>query len=594
MALTLLSGFTVLYGLVCGAALLGIWFWTEGTRRLVVITVAAVVSVVARESLMPFLQGERQAIGIVAGIVLGALDIREIEFWRRLRAAQWVVRWPSWRVFRPNLCVRLICVLPAVLVLSFVVSLQFTHWRQARLIADIERFGGSVRVGRSHRPLGKLFNLTRSAEIFGAQVGTSAHGRMAAFVSELSTSPSSIADRPPNATSDYVDGIIRRLGRSKELDTLMIADPEVTDSAFSTFTGMDALDQVRICCPLVTDRGLTFLAKCPRLRELDLTGTPVTGQLFAQSGAVAPLQTLNVSGTQFTDQATSQLPQFGSLYELNLSGTPITDAAVPNLAKCLGLRFLDLSDTDVTDAGLADLAACTSLKGLLLKNCNVSVPGLAQLGTGCRLGSLDLSGCDLSDDDLTGLLSLSGLRALSLQHAHLSESALSELTAIKTLQQLDLSNTNVSDAGIEALREFPDFGYSVFVKNVVDRTANLPTPTPQNTMRIENHSGWISLKHTAITDRSLEVLASLRSIDGLDLTGTKITDAGIAQLANLPHLRTLVISETEVGDAGLKLLTQCPSLTLVGIENTPVTDAGIKQLRAARPDIELLPPQPSD
>ena|ERR1051325_11569160 len=62
---------------------------------------------------------------------------------------------------------------------------------------------------------------------------------------------------------------------------------------------------------------------------------------------------------------------------------------------------------------------------------------------------------------------------------------------------------------------------------------------------------------TQITDRSLEILGRMTSLEVIDLFETKgVTDTGLADLAKLPHLR-------EVNLSGL------PNITLAGTKLFP-------------------------
>ncbi|MCA9102977.1 MAG: hypothetical protein KDA63_17585, partial [Planctomycetales bacterium] len=573
--------------------LLGIWFWTEGTRRLVVITVAAVVSVVARESLMPFLQGERQAIDIVAGVMLGALDLREVEFWRRLRAAQWVVRWPSWRVFRPNVYVRLIVVIPAVAFLCMYVSMWISNWRHEQLIAEIKQFGGSVHAESPRDAQSWFVDGFQPLQLQNVQLGPTRWDRRAIFLDRGASAPQVIADRPDDVTSEYVDDLVRRVGESKALSALMVADPDVTNAAFSTYVGMDNLEHVELSCPRLTDDALAFLGDRPKLTWLDLTGTPVTGRIFKDGAGGAVIQRLILKNTRVDDAAVADIAKIRTLTELDLRGTRITVAAMPEIGKCLGLRSLDLSETEISDEGLPNLASLNRLILLRLNHCDVSAREVAKLADSCQLSGLALGGIDLTNDDLSGIARFKSLRYIWLRDALLGEASLSQLLSATSLHILDLSHSNVTDQHIEGLREFTEFGHFLVPATPAGGMGGGTAAAGPNGPS-EWHDGTLFLKDTAITDKSLEILASMTSITQLDLTGTKITDAGLKSLARLPQLNTLVVSNTQIGDKGLQTLDKFPALQYVGIDNTNVTEAGFERLKTGRPDIQRLPPQPPD
>ena len=136
------------------------------------------------------------------------------------------------------------------------------------------------------------------------------------------------------------------------------------------------------------------------------------------------------------------------------------------------------------------------------------------------------------------------------------------------------------------------------------------------------------------TDEDLRVIATLESVEHLDLTriagsitkypgggyrsrsrnigAPRITDAGIAHIAHLPHLRWLIIArskvtdatcaelshsrsletisldETSVTDEGLMALAKIPTLKFVGVREAPISEGGIAKFRAMRPDVQVL------
>ena len=83
---------------------------------------------------------------------------------------------------------------------------------------------------------------------------------------------------------------------------------------------------------------------------------------------------------------------------------------------------------------------------------------------------------------------------------------------------------------------------------------------------------------TKVTDAGLKELATIKSLQNLQLYGTQVTNAGLKELAGLKSLKCLNLSSTQVTDAGLAHLKALPHLMALSLERTGVTAAGLKQL----------------
>ena len=79
------------------------------------------------------------------------------------------------------------------------------------------------------------------------------------------------------------------------------------------------------------------------------------------------------------------------------------------------------------------------------------------------------------------------------------------------------------------------------------------------------HLMSLRLDRTAITDRSVPVLARFKELTSLHLSGTKISAAGLAQLAPLKKLKRLTLFGIPVSDEDWKKLqTFFPSTQIEG------------------------------
>jgi hypothetical protein len=91
-----------------------------------------------------------------------------------------------------------------------------------------------------------------------------------------------------------------------------------------------------------------------------------------------------------------------------------------------------------------------------------------------------------------------------------------------------------------------------------------------------------------MTDAALERIARVETIAGLTLCGSRgVTDEGVAHLAQLPGLVHLDLSGTSVSDRGLEAVRHLVSLESISLARTRITDVGAAHL-AHCPALELV------
>lgn len=193
--------------------------------------------------------------------------------------------------------------------------------------------------------------------------------------------------------------------------------------------------------------------------------------------------------------------------------------------------------------------------------------------------------------DITPLRDLSTLECLSLDGTLVSD--ISPLANLSSLEWLTLGGTSVSDirplASLSSLQHLGLWGTDV-----------------SNIEPLANHSSleWLALGTTQVSD--IGPLANLSSLEWLALWGTEVSDIGpianlstlghlylsetpvrnIEPLANLSALERLDLRDTLVSDVGP--LANLPALKWVNLSGTPVSANAIDELRAYRPDLQIV------
>ncbi len=238
---------------------------------------------------------------------------------------------------------------------------------------------------------------------------------------------------------------------------------------------------------------------------------------------------------------------------LSLAGcSSIRDDDLRLLARVPKLRHLVLGGgwepPLITAEGLTHLQALEELETLDLAGLSSFVfapsPLLARLGIeGVRDGG---KRDGVTDEQLQPLNLLGSLREVDLSLCpRITAKALAHLKGLKNLHTLRLRGTNLGDDAIAEIARFAG--------KITD----------------------LSLACTPITDESLPVLAALRHLTRLDITGcVHLTDAGLMSLAASESLRQVVVN--------------CPRRWGYRHEYEHISRAGLKALARAMPRCEIL------
>lgn len=297
--------------------------------------------------------------------------------------------------------------------------------------------------------------------------------------------------------------------------------------------------------------------------------------------AAGDVVAIDLSNTWITDADMSRLSNLQKLEQLTLSQTRITDVGMESLAALRGVRELDLRFAEfVSEFGVANLKAWNSLESLNLRGTMVRSQVFETIGALVNLRELDLSHTRITDDSFDKLAELRRLEALSIGSNRLDGSALEVLKLLPSLRRLDLRGVQRVDSGI--------WGLALNPRNL-ERIAEL-------TQLRELLLGGATITDVGAdrpgredAERSelphLEVLASLKQIETLDLSRQPITLEEIAFLPKLPELRELNLGQcVQLGDETVKLLVALPSIEVLYLAGTALTDEGLQALTAVALD----------
>lgn len=376
---------------------------------------------------------------------------------------------------------------------------------------------------------------------------------------------------------DFVTSL--RLGGSRE----------ITDDGLLQLARMPQLERLELSeypGGKLTDRGLEVLRHLPNLRKFEMTWQGgITDRGVANLRHCALLEDVDLMGSPTGDGAIEALQ--GKAYLRRFStGRLVTDAGlallhnIPLLRAPEGKEVKLLIDGPFTNAGLASLRGLDGIVELDLfwHVKRITTEGFVHL---VDLPNLKVLGCDgaLSDDTaMAHIAAMPRLTRLRIQESVASEDGFVALARSQTIQGiwgrvcqhfgsrgftafsempalhgLGIGCKNVDDAALARLPQFPSLreltpiGFQDDGFRHIGRCEKLERLTcmycRETGDAATEHIRALAIKYyyaglTQITDRSLEILGTMESLEQVDLYEClKVTDQGVPFLARLPKLR---------------------------------------------------------
>jgi len=376
----------------------------------------------------------------------------------------------------------------------------------------------------------------------------------------------------------------------QELEQLSQSTPQLRELRLSHYSGsgitdrgLEALEHLRelrvfeMCWQGgITDKGIAHLRHCDQLEEVDLLGTHTGDGAIAALAGKTKLRKFK-SGRNVTDEGLSLLHQFPAFK--TWGGGEVE----------YGLMSFGVGPTNLLiDGPFTRVDALSGLDGLFglsffRHTSNVRAGDLQSLAGLANLGFFGCPG-DICDDDAMRYISaFPKLRMLMAQGTVATDEGFKNLSQSKTIEYIwGRECPNLKGAGFAALGEMPALkGLAVSCKFVDDaalsRLSSFPALKELMPMDVSDegfrHVGRchqleslvlmycrdttdVATEHiqalpnlkkyhagyTHITDRSLEMLSRMSSLEEVSFEGCKwITDAGLTALATLPRLRELSV-----------------------------------------------------
>ena len=303
------------------------------------------------------------------------------------------------------------------------------------------------------------------------------------------------------------------------------------------------------CGDGVTDEGLAQLKHVPRFRHWQ-GGEPTYGLMNFDAGPTY----LAIKGP-FTAGGLRALDGLDGLFALNVHWTPpgvvtsrgMTSADLGALSALANLGFLAIDGDLCDDEAMRQIGRLPALRMLLAQEPVAGDEGFTGLARSATLEYLWGRECPrLTGRGFAAMAAMPSLKGLAVSCKFVDDDALAMLPrfpALRSLMPMDVSDEGFRHVGrCERLEDL----WCMYCRDTGDAATE--------------HIAGLRLKRyyagqTQITDRSLERLARMTSLERIELHHCqRVTDAGVRLLAQLPHLRELSVegsrNVTRAGMAG--------------------------------------------
>lgn len=254
------------------------------------------------------------------------------------------------------------------------------------------------------------------------------------------------------------------------------------------------------------------------------------GELLRKAGAEVTLTKDVITGVavkdlaKFTEAEFEALGRLKQLKTLSTSGEQLNDKTLSYLTGLVALEDLSTNAAQFSDDGLWQLTLLSNLKQIKffhtsLRQKNFTGRGFAQFTALKNLRRLTVAGCPFNDEGMAAVGKLTQLENFRTWHTYQTEAGNEHLLQLKNLKSLHLG---------QRLRQY----------------------------------GGASNAHS-LTDKTLDIVAQLKSLDTLTLAEQKFSAEALGKLKDLPNLKRLELTQVDVPAAEIdKVRAALPGIDL--------------------------------
>jgi RNA polymerase sigma factor (sigma-70 family) len=310
------------------------------------------------------------------------------------------------------------------------------------------------------------------------------------------------------------DGAIRALAGKENLREIFLGNA-ITDAGISALSDVPNLHKWRGKSPDMSllsgeARGnFLWISLASRITDKGLRSIGALNGLGGLSLFGGGTGTFDMSRSTVTSDGLASLTGLPHLEWLGCAAALCDDAAMRHVAGMPALRFLMCQDTVAGDAGFSALADSPSIEFVWGRRCH-----------------------NLGPTGFTRLSTMPNLRGLAVSCRNLGPTGLSVLPEFPRLGEF--VPIDVTDQGFEHIGQCVRLEalHCMYCQTITDRAAEFI----RHLRSLRDYRAW----NTSATDRTLQILAEIRSLEHIRISGcTSMSDRGLRALVELPRLRAI-------------------------------------------------------
>jgi Leucine-rich repeat (LRR) protein len=206
----------------------------------------------------------------------------------------------------------------------------------------------------------------------------------------------------------------------------------------------------------VSDDALANIEKLQSIGQLTISSSSdrITDGVFRHLGKLSNLNYMCIGSEKpkaqlgINGSGLKYLSGLRKLNELALLDCPIDDAGMKNL-KGLSIRRLELRHPAISDRGMEAVSEITSLESVVISNAEITDGAFAHIGRMKNIWCVSLCHCSkITGSGLGGLGNMPKLRCLCLQDCPVTDAAVVNLRGVR-LKALNLQLTRITDRAVD-------------------------------------------------------------------------------------------------------------------------------------------------
>ncbi|WP_146515974.1 leucine-rich repeat domain-containing protein [Rubripirellula amarantea] len=232
---------------------------------------------------------------------------------------------------------------------------------------------------------------------------------------------------------------------------------------------------------------------------------------------------------------------------------------------------LKIDCTDLTDADYGLIASLKSLKSISIDGKPLLDHHLQILSQLSDLQAFQINGTMLTDDGYRHFAALKNLRRLSLFHPsrdveEFTGSGLAHLKTLPNLKQLTFAGATAGDEALKAVGQLTQIEEFRQWHNwdSPDGIKHLAGLDNLRTLKVgQRLPNWSTVRPASLDDATIPVIASMNSLETVDLQEARLTYAGLIRLKSLPKLKTIKLKWVDIPESDIvKLKRELPDVTI--------------------------------